>query len=111
MRPVAASDILLDPIVKAKVVELVPRGGIAVINGGERSRLYLALQDIMHLLKVAIGGLLQVVLIEEEIGILGAHRLRLQEIDGIQSKTFGQLKDRLMAGIRILARTPSRVSR
>src|SRR5258708_37314781 len=52
----------------------------------------------MHLLEVAIGGLLQVVFVKEEISVLGAVGLRLQEIDGLQPEALGHLQDRFMAG-------------
>src|SRR5258708_8823663 len=102
MKGRAACDILLDPIVETEVVELVPRGGIAIIEGGERSRLYLALQHIMHLLEVAIGGLLQVVFVKEEISVLGAVGLRLQEINGLQPEALGHLQDRFMAAVVVV---------
>ena len=57
----------------------------------------------MHLLKVTICSLLWVVVIEEEIGVLGAAGLRLQEIDGLQPKALGQLQDRFVAGVDQLA--------
>src|SRR5258708_16741762 len=52
----------------------------------------------MHLLEVAIGGLLQVVFVKEEISVLGAIGLCLQEIDGLQPEALGHLQDRFMAG-------------
>src|SRR5260370_23178352 len=106
----AACDILLDPIVETEVVELVPRGGIAIIEGGERSRLYLALQHIMHLLEVAIGGLLQGGFVKEEISVLGAVGLRLQKINGLQPEALGQLQDRFMAGLVVTHAPPPPLS-
>src|SRR5215469_11511785 len=100
---VAAGDILLDPIIEAEMVKLVPGGRVAVVERGERSVLYLALQHIMHLRKVTIGGLLQVIFIEEEISVLGAHGLGLQKIDGLESKALSHLQDRFMSRIDQLA--------
>lgn len=80
---VASGDILLDPIIEAEVVKLVSGGCVAVVEGGERRVLYLAPQHMIHLREVTICGLLQVVLIEEEIGVLGTHRLGLQKINGL----------------------------
>src|SRR5258708_24524547 len=99
MKGRAACDILLDPIVETEVVELVPRGGIAIIEGGERSRLYLALQHIMHLLEVAIGGLLQGVFVKEKINVPGALGPPLPKIHGLQPQALGPLPDPFLAGV------------
>src|SRR5258708_18434700 len=64
----------------------------------------------MHLLEVAIGGLLQVVFVKEEISVLGAVGLRLQEINGLQPEALGHLQDRFMAGGRRLSPPPPRLS-
>jgi hypothetical protein len=57
----------------------------------------------MHLREVAICGLLQVVVIEEEIGVLGTHGLGLQKINGLQPKSLGKVQDRFMARVDQLA--------
>src|SRR5258708_16135587 len=90
-------------MVETEMVELVRGGCVAVVDRGERSGLYLALQHIMHMCEVAMGGILQVVLIEEEIGVLGTHGLGLQKINGLQSKALSHLQDRFMSRIDQLA--------
>src|ERR1051326_373538 len=93
---VTTGDILLNPIIEAEMVKLIAGRRKAVVEGGKRGVLYLAPQHMKDLREVTICGLLQVVVIEEEIRVLGTHRLGLQKVNGLQPKTLGKVPDRCM---------------
>src|SRR5579885_1804470 len=99
----APRHILFNPVIEAGVVKLVASRSIAIVQRGERGVLNLLPQDLVHRLEVAVSVLLQVILAEEEIGILRAVGLSLNQVDELQAKTLRQVLDGFVTGIDELA--------